>query len=93
MNEKLCESLRRRDEGGDGALTGPTVLLRQEVVGQRGGVGETLDCGVEEARVPQVVEAGSHPVHALPFQGQFVPWKQHLLGGGDAVTLTPDHIF
>lgn len=80
-------------EDGDGALTGPTVLLWQEVVGQRGGVGETLDRGVEEARVPEVMEAGSHPVHALPFQGEFVPWKQHLLGGRDAITLTPDHIF
>lgn len=75
------------------ALTGPTVLLRQKVVGQRWGVGETLHGGVEEARVPEVVEAGSHPVHALPLQGELVPWEQHLLRGGDAITLTPNHVF
>lgn len=69
------------------------MLLRQKVVGQRRGVGQTLYCRVEEARVPEVMEAGSHPVHTLPFQGKFVPWKQHLLRGGDAITLTPNHIF
>lgn len=69
------------------------MLLGQKVVGQRRGVGQTLYCRVEEARVPEVMEAGSHPVHTLPFQGKFVPWKQHLLRGGDAITLTPNHIF
>lgn len=83
----------RRWRSATGALTGPTVLLWQKVVGQRWGVGQTLHGRVEEARVPEVMEAGSHPVHTLPFQGKFVPWKQHLLRGGDAITLTPKHIF
>lgn len=39
------------------------------------------------------MEASSHPVHTLPFEGKLVPWKEHLLWGGDPVTLAPDHIF
>lgn len=84
---------KNRQQSAEGVLTGPTVLLRQKVVGQGRGVGETLDCRVEEARVAEVMEAGSHPVHALPFQGEFVPLKQHLLRGGDSIALTPDHVF
>lgn len=39
------------------------------------------------------MEASSHPVHALPFEGKLVPWKEHLLRGRDPVTLAADHIF
>lgn len=57
-------------------LTGAAVLFGQQVVGERRCVCETLHGGVQEARVAQVVEARSHPVHSLPLHGEFVPWKE-----------------
>lgn len=52
------------------------MLFGQQVVGERRCVCETLHGGVQEARVAQVVEARSHPVHSLPLHGEFVPWKE-----------------
>ena len=70
-------------------LTGTTVLLGEEIVCQGRCVGETLHSGVKEAGVAQVVEAGSHPVDTLPAHGESVPREEHLLRGGDTITLAP----
>lgn len=69
-------------------LTGAAVLFGQQVVGERRRVRETLHGGVQEARVAQVVEACSHPVHSLPLHGESVPWKEQLLRCWDAIALT-----
>lgn len=74
-------------------LTGPTVLLWEQVVGEWRGVGETLNGGVEEAGVSKVVKTSSHPVHTLPLQIELVARKEHFLWGWDPVALAADHIF
>lgn len=74
------------------ALTCTAVLFGEQVVCQRRGVGETLHRGVEEAGVPQVMEAGAHSVHALPFQGELVPREKQFLRRRDPVALTAEHV-
>lgn len=74
-------------------LTGAAVLFGQQVVGERRCVRETLHGRVQEARVAQVVEARSHPVHSLPLHGEFVPWKEQFLRCWDAITLTTTEAF
>lgn len=74
-------------------LTGAAVLLRQQVICKWRRVCETLHGGVQEARIAQVVEACSHPVHSLPLHGEFVPWKEQLLRCWDAITLTSTEAF
>ena len=67
-------------------LTGPAVLPREQVVGQRGCVRQALQDGVEEARIAQVVESRSRslsllPGHANLLRGKEDPlWRSHSLG-------------
>ena len=62
------------------------MLTREQVVGQRWGVRQALQHGVEEARVAQVVEACSSslpllPAHANLLRGKEDPlWWSHSLG-------------
>lgn len=74
------------------ARTCAAVFFGEQVVCQRWGVGEALHRGVEEAGVPQVVEAGAHSVHTLPLQGELVPREQQFLRRGDPVALTTNHV-
>ena len=64
------------------------MLAREQVVGERGCVGQALQDGVEVARIAQVVESCSSslpllPVHANLVQGKEDPlWQSHSLGNG-----------
>lgn len=69
------------------------MLLREQVVGKRRGVGETLNGRVEEAGVSKVVKTSSHPVSPLPFKVELVRRKKHFLRGWDPITMAADHIF
>jgi len=66
-------------------LTCPAVLLREQVVGQRGCVRQALQDGVEEARIVQVVESCSRPLPSLPSQANLLRgkedplWRSHSL--------------
>lgn len=73
-------------------LTDTAVLLGKQIVGKGRRVGETLHGGVEEAGVAQVVEAGPHPVHPLPLEGQLVRREEHLLRRSDAIALASDSV-
>src|SRR5689334_16866379 len=52
----------------DGAAGGRRMFASQEVVGQRGRVGQALQHGIQEAGVAQVLESNSDLPHLLPLQ-------------------------
>ena len=62
------------------------MLLRQHVVGQRWGVGETLQRCVEEAGVAHVLKASAHAVCLAPAQAEALRGEEDLLGQGDAIS-------
>lgn len=62
------------------------MLLGEQVVGQRRGVGQALDGGVQEAGVAEVVQPRSHAVNPLPLQRQPLRGEEHFLWGGDTIT-------
>lgn len=68
------------------ALTAPSVLPGEQVVGQGRRVGQTLHGRVEEAGVAEVVEARANAVHSLPLQRQPLHGEEHFLRGGDTIT-------
>ena len=67
------------------------MLLRQHVVGQRRGVGETLQRCVEEAGVAHVLEAGTHALRLAPPQAEALGGEEDLLGQGDAIPAGHHH--
>lgn len=52
------------------------MLTRQQVVGQRRGVRQTLQDGVEEAGIAQVAEASSDTASLLPGHANLLRRKQ-----------------
>ena len=62
------------------------MLPGQHVVGERGGIGETLHRRVEEAGVAKVLQACPDAMDLVPLQAEAVRGEQNLLGQGNAVS-------
>ena len=67
------------------------MLLRQHVVGQRRGVGQTLQRCVEEAGVAHVLEPRAHSLRLAPPQAEALGGEEDLLGQGDAIPTGHHH--
>lgn len=87
MTRKLCQGAPTIPHATKHpTLTTAAVLLGKQVIGKRWGVRQTLQGGVEEAGVAQVVETGSDTVHPLPFQREALHREEDLLWGWNSIS-------
>ena len=68
------------------ALTRLAVLPREQVVGQRWGVRQALQDGVEEARIAHVVESRSSSLPLLPFRADLLRGEEDPLWWSHSLT-------